>query len=469
MARLIHASWPEFGGEDQPPPRPDGREYAERVESLRAAMRSEGFTHLAVYGDREHFANLAWLTGFDPRFEEALLILRDNADPLVLAGNECMNYLPASPLVQQRLLRSERYQHFSPPDQPRDASRPLERILREEGIGAHSRVGVAGWKSYDHAWKTDVPSYIVDALRFAAGWENVANAAHLFQDPERGLRATASATDIAFFEWTNTLASEGMKRVLRAIRPGALDFELLEEARYNGVPLGCHMTLKCGANRVSLASARGERAERGGRFSCGICYWGANVCRCGWVAESEADLPPEARDYVEAFAGPYFDAMAAWFAALRIGSTGGALHDAIHARLPFEKFHVFLNAGHLIHLDEWVSSPAYANSQIPLRSGMVMQADVIPSHPLYYSSRMEDGYVLADETLQSELRTRFPALIARCESRRAWMQMTLGLPLSPDVLPLSNLCGIVPPYLLAPETLLAADWPRPVCNRISEA
>lgn len=455
--KLIETEWPDFGAEREPPPRPDAREYASRVEALRAAMRREGLTHLAVYGDREHFANLAWLTGFDPRFEEALLILRDGADPLLLAGNECMNYLPASPLVQHSLLRSERYQHFSLPDQPKGASRPLEEILREEGIGAHSRVGVAGWKTYDHAWKTDAPSYIVDALRFAAGWENVVNAARLFHDPETGLRAAASATDIAYFEWTNTLASEGMKRVIRAIRPGALDFELLEEARYNGVPLGCHMTLKCGANRVSLASARGERVERGGRFSCGICYWGANVCRCGWVAESAADLPAEAGDYVEAFAGPYFEAMAAWFAAFRTGSTGGALHDAIHSRLPFGKFHVFLNAGHLIHLDEWVSSPVFAGSQILLRSGMVMQADVIPSHPVYYSSRMEDGYALADAALQEELRTRFPALMERCQRRRAWLRETLGLPVADDVLPLSNLCGIVPPYLLAPGTVFALD------------
>ena len=29
-----------------------------------------------VYGDREHFANLAFLTGFDPRFEEAILSCR---------------------------------------------------------------------------------------------------------------------------------------------------------------------------------------------------------------------------------------------------------------------------------------------------------------------------------------------------------------------------------------------------------
>ena len=67
-------------------------------------------------------------------------------------------------------------------------------------------------------------------------------------------------------------------------------------------------------------------------------------------------------------------------------------------KLPFEKFGIFLNAGHLIHLDEWLSSPIYPGSEVPLHSGMVMQVDVIPSSRVYSSTRMEDGVVMADET-----------------------------------------------------------------------
>lgn len=444
--------WPEFGLAAQPPDwRASRHRYAARIDAARARMRDAGLTHLLVYGDREHFANLQWLTGLDPRFEEALCIVGLDGDPLLLLGNECVNYFPASPAP----VRVERYQFFSLPDMPRDTSRPLAEILKSEGLDAHSRAGLAGWKTYTNPRELDAPSYIADAVRFACGWENVENAAAFFIDPRNGLRTTATAHEIAFFEWTNTLASEGMKRVIAAIRPGALDYDLLEQVRYNGVPLGCHMTLKCGNNRVSLASARGERVVRGGRFSCGIAYWGANVCRCGWVAEDERDLPDEARGYVDNFAAPYFDAMAEWFSRLQIGAPGAALHDAIHARLPQDTFHVFLNAGHLIGFDEWVASPVWDGSDVPLRSGMVMQADVIPSHPGYYSSRMEDAYVLADAALQSELRNSFPDMIQRCERRRDWMRESLGLEISADVLPLSNLCGWVAPYLLRPDRVLA--------------
>lgn len=447
--RLIDIEWPNFGLPAEPP---DWRQplavYQRRLAQVQEAMERAGLTHLAIYGDREHFANLAWLTGFDPRFEEALCLVRPGARPLLLVGNECLGYLPASPLVAAGALDVRRYAPFSLPDQPQ----PPGELLEGLDLDAHSKVGVAGWKSYAQPTAIDAPSYLVDELRFAAGYENVVNAAGLFIDPRDGLRTTVEPGETAFFEWTNGLASDGMRRVIRAIQPGARDYDLLEQAHYNGVPLSCHMTLKCGANRVSLASARGERVTLGGRFSCGIAYWGANVCRCGWVAASERDLPPEAAGYLDHFAGPYFEAMAAWFDALRIGAPGGALHDAIHTRLPQQTFHVFLNAGHLIHLDEWPCSPVWAGSEVPLRSGMVMQSDVIPAHPGFYSSRMEDGYLLADHALQAQLD---PALLARCQARRSFMRDVLGLPVDDAVLPLSNLAGLVTPFLLAPHRVLS--------------
>ncbi len=45
-------------------------------------MEKRGLTHLVVYGDREHFGNIMYLTNFDPRFEEALLIIGKQANRL---------------------------------------------------------------------------------------------------------------------------------------------------------------------------------------------------------------------------------------------------------------------------------------------------------------------------------------------------------------------------------------------------
>ena len=95
--RLIEIQWPEFGG-SQSPPRPAVGEFESRIAAARSAMEKRGLSHLVVYGDREHFANIAYLTGFDPRFEEAILIIAHQGRPLLVVGNECEAYLSVSPL-----------------------------------------------------------------------------------------------------------------------------------------------------------------------------------------------------------------------------------------------------------------------------------------------------------------------------------------------------------------------------------
>jgi hypothetical protein len=84
-----------------------------------------------------------------------------------------------------------------------------------------------------------------------------------------------------------------------------------------------------------------------------------------------------------------------------------------------------------------------------------MQVDVIPGSPVYFSTRMEDGLILADEALRKKLSDDFPAGYARCQKRRRFMSDILGIHLPGEVLPLSNIPGIVPPFFLAPNSLLA--------------
>ena len=458
--RLVEVEWPEFGT-CEPPPREGWEVFQARIDAARAAMHERELTHLVVYGDREHVANLAYLTGFDPRFEEALLIVSLDGDPLLVVGNECEGYLTVSPLYTAGKLRSERFQPFSLLDQPRNDSRYLKDVLAGEGIGQGMAVGCVGWKYFsdaehpDGAHAIELPAYVVDALRALAGRECVVNATDILMHPGVGLRTTCSASEIAYFEYTNVLASEGMKQMLFGIREGMTDHQLAMLSGYSGVPLGCHMTMLTGDTRdYGLTSPVGATIRRGDPFATNVCYWGSNICRAGWIASDAGDLPLGAQDYVEAFAGPYFEALSEWFGMLLIGTPGGALAQLIDERLPFDEFGIFLNAGHLIHLDEWVSSPIYSGSELPLRSGMAIQVDVIPSSPTYFTTRMEDGIVLADASLRHELQQAFPGCYERCQQRRTFMIETLGIDLPEEVLPLSNIPAIVPPFLLSPNQIL---------------
>src|SRR6202166_5061998 len=94
---LVEAAWPEFGTGERPAAA-SLEEFQSRIDAARGAMEARRLTHLVVYGDREHFANLAYLTGFDPRFEEALLIIPSREAPALIVGNECEAYLSVSPL-----------------------------------------------------------------------------------------------------------------------------------------------------------------------------------------------------------------------------------------------------------------------------------------------------------------------------------------------------------------------------------
>jgi hypothetical protein len=123
--------------------------------------------------------------------------------------------------------------------------------------------------------------------------------------------------------------------------------------------------------------------------------------------------------------------------------------------LPDDLFGIFLNPGHLIAYEEWMSSPIAEGSDDVLRSGMVFQVDIIPSHAVYGSTRMEEGIVIADVALQADLAARHPGVLRRCLARRAFMRETLGYTVPDTVLPLADMAGMVTPFLLSPRQVVA--------------
>ena len=313
----------------------------------------------------------------------------------MLVGNECEAYLSISSLHNAGKLRHERFQSFSLLGQPRERSRALRQILIDEGIATSARVGAVGYKYFsesehpDASHALDIPSYIADTLRSLAGPDNVFNATDVFMHPAYGLRAKCTALEIAYFEYANGQAAESVKRIVFGLREGMTDHAVIELGCLNGDPLSCHVTFGTGRNAVyGLCGPSGELIRRGQPLAFNIAYWGSNICRAGWIAGSKADLPAAASDYVPAFAGPYFEAMADWFGLMKLGAPGRAVYELIQARLPFEKFGIYLNPGHLIHMDEWMSSPFYVGSEIQVASGMAIQVDVIPQSARYFSTRV---------------------------------------------------------------------------------
>jgi Xaa-Pro aminopeptidase len=426
--------------------------YQARLDAARAAAGEAGLDALLVYADREHFANLSYLTGYDPRFEESLLILTPGRAPVLLVGNEGEAYAKVVPPGVEVVL----YQSFSLVNQDRSVSPRLGVVLRKAGVGEGvRRVGIAGWKWFSAAeadepasW-VDAPAFIVDSLR-ALGCA-VTNATALFTAPGSGMRLISDADQLACFEFAATHGSESMRRLLFGVRPGLTELAAFTLYQPVGLPLSYHPVLLSGERTaLGLASASGRVLRQGDPMSASLGYWGSNIARGGFLASSEADLPVS--DYVDRLVAPYFACAAEWYETIGIGVTGGELFEVARRHLSDPFFGVHLNPGHFIHLDEWPSSPVYAGSRVVLRSGMALQLDIIPATgTAYHTSNIEDGVALADAGLRAELAARYPGLWQRVCTRRAFMAGVLGIALKPEVLPLSNLAGYLPPLWLSPQ------------------
>jgi hypothetical protein len=448
-ARLAEITLPDFGMPDVRPVVPASL-YAGRIERLRERAAAAGHDRLVVYADREHSASLAYLTGFDPRFEEAVLVLGPGGDPAILVGNECGGMAAAAPLPMRPVL----FQDLSLPSQPRDRSRPLADLLGDEGIRAGRRVGVVGWKTYAEPTMIDAPAFLVDELRRITGPGGaVENATGLLIDAADGLRVINEVEQLAAFEYAACQTSQGLRRLLFGLRPGMTEREAVRLLDWNGMPLSCHLMLSAGPRAALGLLSPGDRPiGRGDPFTVAFGIWGALNCRAGFVVEDATGLPAAIGDYVEKLVGPYFEAVAAWYEALHVGQTGGELQAIIDRHLGDPFFGIFLNPGHQIHLDEWVSSPVAPGSTIELRSGMALQVDIIPATGTpYFTSNIEDGVALADASLRAAFAAAHPDAWGRIQARRRFMGEALGIDLHPDVLPFSNLAAFLPPFLLRPD------------------
>ena len=246
--------------------------------------------------------------------------------------------------------------------------------------------------------------------------------------------------------------SSGVHNVLTGIRPGMRERDAVALLGWDGTPLSCHLMLSaargprwgCSApatGRSSAAIRSRSPSGSGGRSTAAPGSSSRTPRSSGW----DPRLRRSSR-------GAVFQAVAEWYGALRIGATGGALHAIIDRHLGDPFFGIFLNPGHQIGLDEWVNSPIRPGSTIELRSGMAFQVDIIPATGTpYFTTNIEDGLALADESLRDDFARAYPEAWSRIQARRTFMADALGIELHEDVLPFSNIPAFLPPFLLRPD------------------
>ena len=454
MIRLKQVSFPDFGYTPRQESLSDNT-MALRLRRTLEAMARDGLDVLAVYADLEHGSNFEYLTGFLPRFEEAVLVLHADGRAYLLLGNE------NTKMVNYARLKAEliHVPFFSLPDQPMDGQRDLVECFRLAGIEKGKKTGLVGWKRFtarglDNARLFDVPHYLTQALFAAAGEEYVVNAAGIFIHPGSGVRCVNNANEIAHYAYGSDLSGRAVFAAMEVLRPGIRE-----------VDLGQHLGLLGQRHSVVSIAAAGQRFEKanlypsekqvahGDKMSLTAGFRGGLTSRAGYALENGENMDGYLRDLVY----PYFSAVAAWLEDIAIGMTGGELYELVDQVLPKHTYRWSLNPGHLTAEEEWMCSPVYPGSQDTLKSGMLLQIDIIPSVPGYAGAGCESGVALADDALRRELDREYPELWQVITARQDYIRTCLGIRIPDWVLPLSDTVAYYPPFFLNREFVLAVE------------
>jgi len=439
-----------------------GDDYLERIDLLLALGEKEGASHLIVYGDREHYSNIEYLTGFDPRFEEALLVLSRGKKPIIFLGNEGMDYAGIIPYDIQK----EQYSTFSLSGQFRKEA-DLAKLFSTAGISSSSTVGVIGWKVFTEldfaAYRNsyDLPYFIMDNLISVAGASNLFNATHLMTGNE-GVRHQLSAKELVLCEIAGTKASRNVLRVLQNLKPDVSELEASAYFQIDGAPLSTHPNVNFGVKNVCYGVAsptQSKRLELGENVSVGLAYRRSQIHKAGVYARDAGDLCQEYAAAVENQFKAYFCAVAKWYETVKIGITGGEVYNAVEGVLgDLTKFGVGLNPGHLSHTDEWTNSMFNKGNQARIRSGLSLQCDIIavlPEPRLFI--HVEDSLVIGDEKMRDEIKSMAPCAWERIATRQKFMREVLNINISDDILPTSDLQGLFFPYMADLNTIYTME------------
>lgn len=438
---------PDFSVNEEIPEIPESI-YEERCKKLYNASNSKW---VVVYGDREHFANLHYFTEFDPRWEEALLILGPKNSKYMLIGNEGLIYKS----VIKPKLEIVLCQTFSLMGQDRSQSKTLEDILTNIGLTQGDTVGICGWKYAEQSEIGNhqayfVPTFITDCIQnIIGGSDKLRDITSIVMHPISGLRAHNEVEQLAVFEWGAARASKAIWNIVKATKPGISEFEAVYHMGYAGEPLTMFMNYATGKDAiVGLRSPSAKQINKGDGVFTAMGYRGGLSCRAGLVeAENE--------EFLKKWAMPYYKGIVAWYETASIGVKGGDVHQRVTEVLEEGGLRPLLNPGHSSGTDEWLHTFFTPGNEDVIASGMAIQCDIIPT-PLENGIELncEDTVVFADKELRQDIKENYPEMWERIEARQTFMRDSLGINISDDVLPLSTTPGYYAPLFMSPNHVL---------------
>lgn len=428
----------------------------ERKQKILNLMENEGLDTIVIYGDLEHGSNFEYLTGFLTRFEEGVLVLHKNGHSYILLGNENLNKASKARIKAEPI----HVPYFSLPNQPMENDKNIEEYFKEAGLKPGLKTGVVGWKMFTSIVENntnlyDIPYYILKALENVVGSNNLSNTTNLFIGSNKGVRVTNNANEIAHYEFGSQLASDCMLKALDLVEEGITEMEIGNVLNAYGQSNSV-VTIASTGTRFEYANLypTAKKVKLQDPMSLTVGYKGGLSSRAGYAVNSQDELPNGKKDYLDALAKPYFAAVSTWLENIHVGMNGGNLYQLIEKVMPKADYNWSLNPGHLIADEEWMSSPIYDGSSEILKSGMLLQIDIIPSKPGYAGASCESGIALADKSLRDKIKDQYPKLYEIFEIRRKYMKSVLNINVNEDVLLMNDTVAYYRPFILNKKEIL---------------
>ena len=186
-------------------------EYDRRFAAVRKAMAAEGLDALIVFSGPGTYANVRYLTNFEPVFGSAFVVIRANGDVTVTADG-MLHAEPMHSMVWNCRVADVRCTpgaiYGGPPDEVA--------TLAADAVGAAARVGLAGSGALPFA----LHAALAKRLPNLVAADRVLAAVRLIK----------SADEIAYMETSGAIADAAFDAVFAALKPGVLETEVAAAA-----------------------------------------------------------------------------------------------------------------------------------------------------------------------------------------------------------------------------------------------
>lgn len=359
------------------------KEFAERLQRTRTAMRSADLDLLLAFSTESEPAQVRYYADYWPSFETTAALIPLAEKAALLIGPESLAFATARSRIP-RIIRMQDFRESSQPDYPGTPLPSWRDVLDEF---KPRRLGIAGWHMFPHT--------IMDAIRMAAPGAEIVPA----DEVVRSVTMTKSEHELNCLRQAARISEQGFKAVLETIKPGMTEVQLAgvatgamlaAGAEATGYPVWCCS----GPNSVQAISRPTHRPVQTGE----IIHFSVGAKVSGYSASIGRPIvlgacPAETRRFLQVG----LDAMNRTIDRMRAGTAAAEVARAVHDWVQQQGYgHALLyGPAHGCGQMECEYPFVETSSTFILRENMVFMADMFLADGRQ-GFRWEDGIIVKD-------------------------------------------------------------------------